>query len=85
MSLDVTDEESVAAAMSTAGEQAGSLDILVNGAGIVLINNFDEFSREDWLRIYEINVYGTFLCIKHATPLLKASKEQGRTTSSPIG
>ena len=85
VSLDVTDEESVAAAMSAAGKQTGSLDVLVNGAGIVLINNFDEFSREDWLRIYEINVYGTFLCIKHATPLLKASKEQGRIVNLSSG
>ncbi len=85
VALDVTDEESVAAAVSAAGEPEGSIDILVNGAGIVLINNFDEFSREDWLRIYEINVYGAFLCIKHATPLLRASANQGRIVNVSSG
>ena len=85
LELDVTDEDSVAAAVAATGDPGGSLDILVNGAGIVLINNFEDFSREDWLRIYEINVYGTFLCIKHATPLLRASRDQGRIVNLSSG
>jgi NAD(P)-dependent dehydrogenase (short-subunit alcohol dehydrogenase family) len=85
LELDVTDEESVAAAVAAASDHAGSLDILVNGAGIVLINNFEEFSREDWLRIYEINVYGTFLAIKHAAPPLRAAAEQGRIVNLSSG
>ena len=85
VALDVTDEASVEAAVAQAAELRGSLDILVNAAGVVLINHFHRFSREDWLRIYEINVYGTFLCIKHATPLLRAAEGQARIVNLSSG
>jgi NAD(P)-dependent dehydrogenase (short-subunit alcohol dehydrogenase family) len=83
--LDVADEESVASAFAQVAEQGGSLDVLVNGAGIVTVERFDEFTRDDWLRIYEVNVYGSYLCIKHATPLLRAADEPARIINIASG
>lgn len=83
--LDVADEESVAGAFAQVAERAGSLDVLVNGAGIVTVERFDGFSRDDWLRVYEVNVYGCYLCIKHATPLLRAADPPGRVVNIASG
>jgi meso-butanediol dehydrogenase/(S,S)-butanediol dehydrogenase/diacetyl reductase len=83
--LDVADEDSVAAAMQSAAAITGALDVLVNGAGIVTVERFEDFSREVWLRIYEVNVYGSYLCLKHAIPLLRASERQARVVNVASG
>lgn len=84
LQLDVADEESVSSTLARVGEEAGSLDVLVNAAGIVVVERFEAFSRHDWLRLYEVNVYGSYLCIKHAIPLLRAA-DQGRVVNIASG
>jgi NAD(P)-dependent dehydrogenase (short-subunit alcohol dehydrogenase family) len=71
--VDVADEDSVAALIAGVGERAAALDVLVNAAGIVVVQPFDRFTREDWLRLYEVNAYGSYLCLRHALPLLRAA------------
>jgi meso-butanediol dehydrogenase/(S,S)-butanediol dehydrogenase/diacetyl reductase len=83
--LDVSDEDSVAAAVEVAGALTGALDVLVNAAGVVRVERFEGFSREDWLRIYEVNVYGSYLCLKHAIPLLRAAEGQARVVNVASG
>jgi meso-butanediol dehydrogenase / (S,S)-butanediol dehydrogenase / diacetyl reductase len=83
--LDVSDEDSVAAAVEAAGALTGALDVLVNAAGVVRVDSFEGFSREDWLRIYEVNVYGSYLCLKHAIPLLRAAESQARVVNVASG
>lgn len=79
--LDVTDEASVDAAVARVGDSAGSLDVLVSCAGAVVVQRFEGFSRADFLRAYEVNVYGTYLCLQRATPLLLAAREQARVVN----
>jgi meso-butanediol dehydrogenase/(S,S)-butanediol dehydrogenase/diacetyl reductase len=83
--VDVIDEGSVAGAVEVARERTGALDVLVNAAGVVGVQRFDGFSREDWLRIYEVNVYGTYLCLKHALPGLRAADRQARVVNVASG
>jgi len=83
--LDVTDEESVAGAVAAARGTTGALDVLVNAAGIVRVERFEEFSREHWLRIYEVNVVGSYLCLKHALPALRAAMRQARVVNVASG
>jgi NAD(P)-dependent dehydrogenase (short-subunit alcohol dehydrogenase family) len=85
VALDVADEDSVAAAVEAAGALTGALDVLVNAAGVVRVERFDGFTRDDWLRIYEVNVYGTYLCLKHALPFLRASEGQARVVNVASG
>ncbi|GAB6903073.1 glucose 1-dehydrogenase [Kineosporia succinea] len=70
--LDVTDEKSWESAVSVAEESFGSLGVLVNNAGVqnppVPIENTD---ASTWARILDINLTGTFLGIKAATPALR--------------
>lgn len=83
--LDVADEEAVGAAFVELGERHEALDVLVNAAGVVVAGRFEDFSRDDWLRVYETNVYGAYLCLRHATPLLRAAAEQARVVNVASG
>jgi NAD(P)-dependent dehydrogenase (short-subunit alcohol dehydrogenase family) len=83
--LDVIDEESVAGAVAAARGTTGALDVLVNAAGIVRVERFEEVSREHWLRIYEVNVVGSYLCLKHALPALRAATRQARVVNVASG
>jgi NAD(P)-dependent dehydrogenase (short-subunit alcohol dehydrogenase family) len=83
--LDVTNDASVADGMARIREQLGSLSVLVNGAGAIGVDRFDSFSRMDWQRMFEINVYGTYLCLKEAIPLLHAADGQGRVVNLASG
>src|SRR5437016_1602184 len=73
--LDVTDSEDVRVCMETTAERFGSLDIVINNAGIGLVGNVEETGEEDFARLYNVNVNGVFLCCKHAMPLMV---KQGR-------
>lgn len=69
--VDVTDHAAVEQAMCEAMEQLGRLDIVVNGAGIVGPNGpFWEATPEQWDRVVRINLTGTFLVTRAATPHL---------------
>ena len=85
VALDVTDEASVTAALAEAAADTGALDVLVNAAGIVAVERFEAFQREAWLRIYDVNVYGSYLCLKHAIPFLRASERQARVVNVASG
>lgn len=71
---DVTDEESVAAAIDRTVETFGGLDCLVNNAGIAgPTAPVEEVSVDEWDRTMDVNVTGMFRCVKHAAPHLRAS------------
>ena len=77
LSLDVTSEDSVRAAMETVASQHGRLDVLVNAAGIEIEETIENTSLEQWNRIFAVNVTGTFLVSKYALPLLRQSTASG--------
>ncbi|MEU5549652.1 glucose 1-dehydrogenase [Micromonospora sp. NPDC047793] len=70
--LDVSQEESWAAAVTESENAFGALTILVNNAGVqnppALIESTDVAT---WARILDVNLTGTFLGIKAAAPALR--------------
>ncbi|MGX6511681.1 SDR family NAD(P)-dependent oxidoreductase [Rhodococcus sp. SJ-2] len=66
--LDVTDENAVVTAIDTVIEQRGRLDVLVNNAGWSKIEPVAEMSLETWRRCLDVDLTGTFLCMRHALP-----------------
>lgn len=69
--VDVTSEASVEAATDVVSAAHGTLDIVVNAAGIEIEKTIEETSLDDWNRIFAVNVTGTFLVSKYALPLMR--------------
>jgi len=70
--LDVTDEEEVAEVTRAVYEKYGRIDILVNNAGIGGPSKpTHEYTREEWEKVFDVNVTGAFLCSKNTIPYMK--------------
>ena len=61
---DVSDEASVRELARRAIEEFGRVDILVNNAGIFTESLLEDISVEDWDRVVNTNLRGTFLCTR---------------------
>lgn len=68
---DVTKDKDVEALVGQAVEKFGSLDILVSNAGILIAQPVDEFPPDKWMKVIEVNLFGYFLCAKHAARVMK--------------
>lgn len=74
--LDVTKEESWAAAMDATVKKFGGLDILVNNAGIFVGKGVEDASMDDWHRLVAVNLTGVVLGTRAALPHLKTNAKQ---------
>ncbi|KRE21514.1 SDR family NAD(P)-dependent oxidoreductase [Agromyces sp. Soil535] len=74
LTLDVTDDTSVAAAAALIEEREGVLDVLVNNAGIAgSLSPPRDTRADDVLRVYETNVFGIVRMMHAFIPLLERS------------
>lgn len=62
--LDVTDFDQWTAAVSTATEEFGTLNVLVNNAGIVALGPLKSLDVAKWQNVLDVNLTGTMLGIK---------------------
>ena len=70
--VDVANETNVQSAINGVVDQYGTLDVLVNNAGISGVNKpTHEVTEAEWDRVQAINVKGVFFCTKHAIPHLR--------------
>lgn len=71
----ITREKEVINAMRLAADKFGSLDFLINNAGILKYYAVTETSEQDWDTVMDVNVKGAFFCAKHSIPhMLKAGE-----------
>ena len=75
---DVTLEADWQRVVAATVEAFSGLDILVNNAGIERIALFTEAAIEDFRLMYEINVTGVFLGIKHAARMMRPGGAAGK-------
>jgi len=71
ITVDVTDEAQVEAMISRTMQEFGRLDILVANAGILIAEEIIEFPAEKWRAVINVNLFGYFLCAKHAARVMK--------------
>ncbi|RAK99577.1 NAD(P)-binding protein [Aspergillus ibericus CBS 121593] len=86
--LDVTDDESIRTAAQEVTDQFGSLDILINNAGISRPADPSLGLRESFRAVFEINVFGVAVMTATFLPLLRASTYPDRrivNVSSGLG
>jgi NAD(P)-dependent dehydrogenase (short-subunit alcohol dehydrogenase family) len=63
---DVSQESDVLRTVKAAVEQFGSLEILVNNAGIASLSPSVDMSVEEWRKVIDVNLTGVFLCARTA-------------------
>ncbi|MGY0487126.1 SDR family oxidoreductase [Streptomyces sp. WG-D5] len=73
---DVTDEEQVTALFAHTAEAHGGLDIVVNNAGLGGTSPLVDMADEQWSRVIDVTLNGTFRCTRAA---LRAFRDTGRT------
>jgi NAD(P)-dependent dehydrogenase (short-subunit alcohol dehydrogenase family) len=71
---DVTDPESVSAAVKKTVVDLDGLDILVNNAGVYETVSFEDITLQQWDSIFGVNVRGPFLLSQTALPHLRRRK-----------
>jgi NAD(P)-dependent dehydrogenase (short-subunit alcohol dehydrogenase family) len=74
--VDLTGEELVARAFGEIGAEFGRIDVLVNtagGSGTAQVRDIEDLSSQAWHSVLDNNVTSTFLCCKHAVPMMRRS------------
>lgn len=66
--LDVTDPDAVAATCDRVAAERGGLHVLVNNAGWSKIEPVAEMDLETWRRCLDVDLNGTFYCMRYALP-----------------
>ena len=65
---DVRDEEAIRSAVGEVVERFGRIDVLLNAAGVGSAGSVDEIDADEWDRVLDINLKGTYLVSKHVVP-----------------
>jgi NAD(P)-dependent dehydrogenase (short-subunit alcohol dehydrogenase family) len=72
--LDVTDDDSVKAAIRTINSEAGRIDVLVNNAGYALGGALEDLSMEEIKAQYETNLLGLIRVTQSVLPIMRRQK-----------
>ena len=73
LDCDVTDSQATAAAVEGCVDEFGQLDVLVNVAGVLLVEHTHLTKDEEWNRVLAVNLNGTFFTSRAAIPHLLAT------------
>ena len=79
---DVTDEEQVGALVAGAAERFGRIDVMVNNAGLGGTSSVLEMTDEQWLRVVDVTLTGTFRCTRAALRQMVAQGHGGAVVNN---
>ena len=69
--IDVTNTDSVNKGVQQAIDAMGGLDVVINNAGVGVLGIQEQFTPEDWQRLFDINVFGVQRINRAALPYLR--------------
>ncbi|MDP9044960.1 MAG: 3-hydroxybutyrate dehydrogenase [Pseudomonadota bacterium] len=73
LTMDVTSEEQVNAAVAEVAAAWGGVDVLVSNAGIQIVHPVEEFPFAEWKKMLAIHLDGAFLTTKACIPHMQAN------------
>lgn len=76
--VDISSSDDVKNMVDLVMERFGKIDILVNNAGIQTVAPFFELKEEDWRKVIDVNLTGTFICSRYVTEKMKEKKKSNR-------
>ena len=79
--LNLSDVGTVQTMIDQVVERFDRLDILTNNAGLVQINPFLDVTEDEWDRVMDVNLKGTFFCLQAAARQMRKQGEGGRIIS----
>ncbi|GAA1642605.1 SDR family oxidoreductase [Actinoplanes couchii] len=85
LALDVTDKDAVSAAVVTAYQKFGRLDVVVNNAGYGLFGAVEEITEEQLRDQLETNLFGAFFVTRAVLPILREQQSGHIVQISTIG
>lgn len=71
IAADVTKPDEVQSMVAEVVSKLGRIDVLINSAGINIRGAIDELSFDDFRRVQQVNVEGTWLCCRQVIPEMK--------------
>lgn len=83
--LDVTDADSITAAVATAEETHGAVDVLVNNAGYGAYGPFETLEPETMRRQFDVNVFGLFDVTRAVLPGMRRQRSGTIVNVSSVG
>ncbi len=72
---DMTNDEDVVNIVNKTVEEFGTVDILFNNAGVITFKNSLEIDKEEWNRVFQVNVYAPLLLAQTVAPIMKEKGE----------
>lgn len=69
--IDVTSDESTQNGVDEATGKMGSVDVIINNAGLGALGINESFTSGDWMKIFDINVFGVQRMIRAVAPQMK--------------
>ncbi|NRF13846.1 SDR family oxidoreductase [Vibrio coralliilyticus] len=73
--IDVTDDESVTRGVQHALEKTGTIDILINNAGVGTLGWQESFTIDDFKKVFDINVFGVQRLTRAVLPYMKKQQQ----------
>lgn len=83
--LDVTSEAEVGGLFSNLQSRWGALDVLINNAGIIRINDLADTTLDDFEQVLRVNTTAAFLTVREALPLLRKAEHGGVVLNAASG
>lgn len=74
VALDVSNHGAVIDAFAMIQEKYGSIDVLINNAGIGCIGTLEQTPEDEFDKVYKVNVKGVYNCAYAAVPYMKENK-----------
>jgi NAD(P)-dependent dehydrogenase (short-subunit alcohol dehydrogenase family) len=85
LSLDITDEAQVQAAVAAGLERFGQIDVLVNNAGFGILGGVEETSAAEVERVYRTNVFGLLNVTRAVLPSMRQHRSGHIINVSSVG